>query len=138
MGNQSCSFPRILSKDFELPDLKDRSSYGESKGQNNENIVRSIFSQSYNDRLTSMVVKKIEDNQDKLFEDEKFKLDSKESSRLSVLFDFERMSTRIYSKKGDFDITSFIQLDIELCYLTCVFYLLCRKEARARLMIQII
>jgi hypothetical protein len=31
MGNESCSFPRILSKDFEVPNLKERSSYGESK-----------------------------------------------------------------------------------------------------------
>jgi hypothetical protein len=35
-----------------------------------------------------MVAKKIEDNSENLFEDEKFKLDSKENSRLSVLFDF--------------------------------------------------
>lgn len=57
-----------------------------------------------------MVAKQIQDN--KLFVDDKFKVDSKESSRLSVLFDFERMKTRIYSKKGDLDITSFIQLNI--------------------------
>ena len=36
------------------------------------------------------------------------------------------------------DLTSFIQLNIEFSYLTCVFYLLCRRSARAQLMRQII
>jgi hypothetical protein len=65
-------------------------------------------------------------------------LDARESSRLSVLFDFERMRTRIYSRQGEMDLTSFIQLNIEYCYLSCVFYLLCRKSARSHLMRQLI
>jgi hypothetical protein len=48
------------------------------------------------------------------------------------------MKTRIYSTKGDVELTSFIQLNIEFCYLTCVFYFLCRKEIRENLMKQII
>jgi hypothetical protein len=47
MGNESCSFPRILSKDFEVPDLKGRSSYGDNRELPDEAIVRSIFAQSF-------------------------------------------------------------------------------------------
>jgi hypothetical protein len=127
-----------MTKEFEVPDLKNRSSYGEDKELPDESIVKAIFNQTYRDNRRSMVAKKIEESSDQLFEDDKFRVDSKESSRLSVLFDFQRMNTRIYSKKGEVDLTSFIQLNIEYCYLTCVFYLLCRQETRTHLMKQII
>lgn len=35
----------------------------------------------------------------KLFTDEKFVIDSKEKSRLSILFDYKRMKTRIYTTR---------------------------------------
>lgn len=63
MGNESCSLPRILSKDFELPDLKNRSSYGQNNELSDEDIVRAIFNQSYTDNRKSMVAKKIKDHQ---------------------------------------------------------------------------
>lgn len=89
-----------MTKEFEVPDLKNRSSYGEDKELPDESIVRAIFNQTYTANRRSMVAKKIEESSDQLFEDDKFRVDSKESSRLSVLFDFQRMNTRIYSKKG--------------------------------------
>lgn len=36
------------------------------------------------------------------------------------------------------DLTSFIQLNIEFSYLTCVFYLLCRRTVKGQLMRQLI
>lgn len=59
MGNESCSFPRILSKDFEVPDLKGRSSYGENRELPDETIVRSVFSQSFSENRKSMVARLI-------------------------------------------------------------------------------
>ena len=89
-----------MSKEFEVPDLKNRSTYGENKDLPDQTIVKAIFNQTFSANRKSMVAKKIEESSEQLFEDDKFRVDSKESSRLSVLFDFQRMNTRIYSKKG--------------------------------------
>ena len=73
-----------------------------------------------------------------MFTDDKFTIDSNEKSRLSVLFDFRRTKTRIYTTKEDTDVTNFIQLHIEFSYLTAVCYFLCRKDMKRELLRNII
>jgi hypothetical protein len=127
----------MFSSNIEVPDLKLRSTYGEHVELPDEKIVRAIFAQSYQENRKNNVAKKIEENKEGLFEDEKFTIDSKENSRLSVLFDFERMKTKAYSSSPQ-ELTTFVQLNIEFSYLACVFYFLCRREPRQQLMRQIL
>ena len=137
MGNDFCSCPHIFSKNIDVPDLKLRSTYGTHNEAPDERIVQAIFAQSFQENRKSMVAKIIEDNKEGLFTDDKFTVDSKETSRLSVLFDYERMKTKIYSRESAGDLTSFIQLNIEFCYLTCVSYFLCQESHRLDFMKQI-
>jgi hypothetical protein len=65
-------------------------------------------------------------------------MDPKESSRLSVLFDFKRMKTRIYTQRAETELTSFTQLQVEFCYLSAVWYFLCRREVKESLLRNII
>lgn len=65
-------------------------------------------------------------------------MDSKECSRLSVLFNFDTLKPKIYSLQIESDITSFIQLNIEFCYLTCVYYFFCKTKIKQAVMPQII
>lgn len=140
MGNDTCgSFPKIFNRDFEVPDLKLRNTYnGEVSSEPNEKIVRAVFPQSSNQERGSQVASKISENKDHLFEDVNFPMDPRESSRLSVLFDFKRMKTRIYTQRAETELTSFTQLQVEFCYLSAVWYFLCRREVKESLLRNII
>lgn len=72
MGD-TCSFARF-SKDFEVPQLKERNSYGQTKDIPDDKVVMSIFSQSYDENRKSNVISMIQSNRDQLFEDDKFKM----------------------------------------------------------------
>jgi len=54
------------------------------------------------------------------------------------MYNFKSLNARIYTKTEDTDITYFIQTNIELTYLTSVFYLLCKKQAKNQLLKNII
>lgn len=88
MGNESCRFPRISNRDLALPQLKERNSYGTTLKQNDEKLLRSIFTQSYQDNRNSKLPQLISEHAQQIFVDNNFKLDEKESLRLSVLFNF--------------------------------------------------
>lgn len=44
---ETCSFPRILSKDFQLPQLKERNSYGKSQDVPQDKVLQAIFPRTY-------------------------------------------------------------------------------------------
>ena len=50
MGNDCRAFPQVFGNDFNLPDLKARSTYGNEREEVDEGVTRAIFAQSYQER----------------------------------------------------------------------------------------
>lgn len=65
MGD-TCSVPRF-GKDFEVPRLRERNSYGITQDNPNEKVLMSIFPQSYEINRRSRLIPMIQSNHEQLF-----------------------------------------------------------------------